>query len=211
VRRVSKARVEAVTDGIFAIAITLLVLTIAQPDDDRRLTHQLVQRWPSLAAYVVSFAVIGIMWFNHHSIFGHIARVDRPLFYLNLFLLMTVAFLPYPTGVLGQALGRGEGTRAAAVFYSATMVVNAFAWSALWLYASTDRRLLERAFPEARRVAATIAFTSGTVAYVVALAVALINAYACLAFHGALALYYALDPLSRRAAGSGSEAPDELL
>jgi uncharacterized membrane protein len=189
-----------VSDGIFAIAITLLVLTIAPPKDYRHLASQLGGQWPSFAAYVVSFAVIGIMWFNHHSIFVHFERVDRAFFYLNLLLLMTIAFLPYPTGVLGQALGTGHGARTAAVFYSATMTINAFAWSALWLYASLGRRLLHPSFPEEQRAMATVLFTLGTVVYVLSIGVAFVSAYACLTFHAVLAVYYALDPLSRRAA-----------
>ena len=117
----NKSRVEAFSDGVFAFAITLLVVTIAQPEDYRHLAHDLARRWPSLAAYVVSFAVIGIMWLNHHSVFSHFSRVDRGLVYLNLLLLMTVAFLPFPTGVLGQALARGQGERTAAVVYAVTM------------------------------------------------------------------------------------------
>ena len=126
----NKSRVEAFSDGVFAFAITLLVVTIAQPEDYRHLAHDLARRWPSLAAYVVSFAVIGIMWLNHHSVFGHFSRVDRGLVYLNLLLLMTVAFLPFPTGVLGQALARGQGERTAAVVYAVTMTANACAWTA---------------------------------------------------------------------------------
>ncbi len=204
----NKARVEAVSDGIFAIAITLLVLTISVPDDYSHLARQLGERWPSLAAYVVSFAVIGIMWFNHHSIFGYLAAVDAGLFYLNLLLLMTIAFLPYPTGVLGQALQKGEGARTAAIVFSVTMTVNALSWSALWIYASSGRRLLNSTFPEPRRRVATLAFTVGIAVYVVSIGVAFINAYACLAFHGALALYYAFDPISRRANRRSAAATD---
>lgn len=202
------ARIEAVSDGVFAIAITLLVLTISAPDGSKygELGHQLANRWPGLAAYVVSFAVIGIMWFNHHSIFAHFERVDRAFFYVNLLLLMTVAFLPYPTGVLGEALRQGRGERTAAVFYSATMTINAISWSALWLYASSGRRLLRSSFPEGQRRSATVAFTSGTVVYGLSIAVAFVSAFACLAFHAALALYYALDPLSRRASAGTPDA-----
>jgi uncharacterized membrane protein len=196
---VNKTRVEAVSDGIFAIAITLLVLTISEPDDYTHLASQLGDRWPALAAYVVSFAVIGIMWFNHHSIFALLETIDATFFYLNLLLLMTIAFLPYPTGVLGKALQEGEGTRTAAVVYSVSMTINAVAWGALWLYASTGRRLLKDTFPESRRRVATIAFTMGTLVYASSIAIAVVNAYACLTFHAALAIYYALDPLTRRA------------
>src|SRR5579863_9916574 len=121
----SKERLETFSDGVFAIAITLLVLTIASPTKYTDLGHQLGLRWPSLAAYVVSFIVIGIMWLNHHTIFTHLDHVDRGLFYLNLLLLMTIVFIPYPTGVLGEALRRGVGATTAAVFYSAVRAINA--------------------------------------------------------------------------------------
>ena len=195
----NKGRLEAFSDGVFAIAITLLVLTIGQPSNYADLVHQLASRWPEFAAYAVSFSVIGIMWLNHNSIFGHFSSIDRPLIYLNLALLMTVVFIPYPTGVFGQALARGDGATAAAVAYSITMAVNAYVWAALWLYASTRRRLLVATFPESERMTATVLFTMGVGAYTLALVVAFINAYGCLAFHGLLAVYYALDPVSRRA------------
>jgi uncharacterized membrane protein len=134
---------------------------------------------------------------DHHTVFGHFEHVDRNLVYLNLVLLATVVFVPYPTGVFGEALRRGEGQRTAAVFYSLVMTLNAIAWAALWLYGSTRRRLLAPAFPEDQRRTATVLFTSGTVVYAFTIVVGLINAYACLAVHGALVVYYALDPLSR--------------
>jgi hypothetical protein len=113
---------------------------------------------------------------------------------------MTVVFIPYPTGIFGEALRRGEGEQAAAVAYSIAMAINAFAWGGLWLYASSGRRLLDDAFPESQRRLATTLFLAGPVLYVVAIGIAFINAYACLAFHAVLAIYYALDPLSRGAA-----------
>jgi uncharacterized membrane protein len=203
----NKSRVETFSDGVFAIAITLLVLTIAEPTNYRELSHQLADRWPSLAAYVVSFAVIGIMWLNHHSLFSSFERIDRGLFYLNLLLLMTITFLPYPTGVLGEALARGHGAETAAVFYGVTMAINAYAWSALWLYASYRRRLLHASFPEEERSLATLMFTIGSVMYTLAIGVAFLNAYAFLAVQGAFALYYALDPVNRRPGRGRSRGP----
>jgi TMEM175 potassium channel family protein len=199
----SKSRVEAFSDGVFAIAITLLVLTVAQPRTYGNLAHELGTQWPSLAAYIVSFAVIGIMWINHHSVFMNLEHVDRGLLYINLLLLMTIAFLPYPTGVLGQALAKGQGTRTAAVVYGVVMTINAYAWGGLWLYASRHRRLLRADFPESERATATLLFTFGVVAYTLAVGVAFLNAYAFLALQGALAVYYAFDPISRRAARQG--------
>jgi uncharacterized membrane protein len=199
-RIVNKARVETFSDGVFAIAITLLVLTIAQPGagDYLHLRHALLERWPSLAAYAVSFVVIGIMWVNHHTVFSHVQRVDRGLFYWNLWLLMTIVFIPYPTEVFGQALRLHQGARTAAVFYSLTMTVNAVMWAGLWLHASRGRRLLQDDFPESQRTVSTLLFTGGTLLYLISVGVAFISAYLCLAFHGALALYYAFDPISRR-------------
>jgi uncharacterized membrane protein len=175
------------------------VLTIPQPANYHDLAAQLADRWPSLAAYVVTFSIVGVMWLNHHSVFGHIARIDSTLAYLNLLLLLTIAFLPYPTGVLGEALRQGDGAGVAAVAYSITMAVNAYAWGGLWLYASTRRRLLVDSYPEGERAWATLLFTGGAAVYTLSVGVAFINAYACLAFHALLAAYYALDPLSRLA------------
>jgi len=197
---VNKSRVEAFSDGVFAIAITLLVLTIAQPGAAgySDLGHQLLQRWPSLAAYAVSFLIIGIMWLNHHTVFSHLEHLDRGLFYWNLLLLMTVVFIPYPTAVFGEALRLGQDTGTAAVFYSLAMTANALMWAGLWLHASVGRRLLRTGFPESQRAVSTYLFTGGSLLYAVSIAVALLNAYLCLAFHGVLALYYAFDPISRR-------------
>ena len=203
----SKQRLETFSDGVFAIAITLLVLTISQPRYYGQLTHELHRLWPSLAAYVVSFVVIGIMWLNHHTIFGHLDRVDRGLFYLNLLLLMTIVFIPYPTGVLGEALRQNRGAKTAAVFYTAVMAINACVWAALWLYASVGRRLLGPEFPEDQRTMATVLFIAGAFVYSAAIGVAFINPYLCLAVQGALALYYALDPIARRTARNRAAAP----
>jgi hypothetical protein len=116
---------------------------------------------------------------------------------------MTIAFLPYPTGVLGQALAKGQGTRTAAVVYGLVMAINAFAWGGLWLYASRHRRLLRADFPENERATATLLFTFGILVYTLSVGVAFFNAYAFLALQGALAVYYAFDPISRRAARRG--------
>ena len=196
----NRGRIEAFSDGVFAIAITLLVLTIAQPSNYTRLAHQLDQRLPSLAAYAVSFVVIGIMWLNHHTIFTHLKVVDRGVFYLNLVLLMTIVFIPYPTEVFGEALSRGQGAKTAAIFYSCAMTVNAWMWAFLWPYASIGRRRLNDEFPENQRIMSTVLFVAGTVIYAASIAVAVMSPYACLAFHGGLALYYAFDPISRRVA-----------
>ncbi|TML58662.1 MAG: DUF1211 domain-containing protein, partial [Actinobacteria bacterium] len=97
-------RLETFSDGVFAIAITLLVLLFDVPDVSRgqSLAHALAHQWPSYASYAVSFVTIGIIWVNHHTLFRHIVRVDRVFLFINIGFLMTVAFLPYPTAVVAR-------------------------------------------------------------------------------------------------------------
>ncbi|MGC1107089.1 MAG: TMEM175 family protein [Candidatus Acidiferrales bacterium] len=102
----SKARFEAFSDGVFAFAITLLILGIAlpackSPPHDSELRHALLHLWPNLLAYVLSFAVIGIMWQNHHALFRLVERIDRRTVFLNLMLLGVTAFIPFATSTLG--------------------------------------------------------------------------------------------------------------
>src|SRR3954449_5825661 len=108
------SRLEAFSDGVFAIAITLLVLDIKGPDlaEGHTLAHAVLDLWPSFAAYVTSFAVIGIIWVNHHAIFGHVGLADRRLLALNLLLLLFVALLPWPTSLIAEYLTAGGGARA---------------------------------------------------------------------------------------------------
>src|SRR5439155_2102750 len=118
----SSARVEAFSDGVFAIAITLLVLDIHVPAPesvgDDGLGAALAHAWPSYFAYLVSFLVIGIIWINHHSMFTMVRRVDRPVLFVNLTLLLFVSALPFPTKLLAEYLTEGGGSShvAAAVY-----------------------------------------------------------------------------------------------
>jgi uncharacterized membrane protein len=136
-------------------------------------------------------------------VLAHLERIDRGFFYCNLALLMTIVFIPYPTGVFGEALRLSQGARTAAIVYSATMTVNSMAWAAVWLYATAGRRLLRPDFPESQRAISALLFTGGGLLYAASIGVAFINAYACLAFHAALAVYYAFDPIGRRLERSG--------
>jgi uncharacterized membrane protein len=139
----STSRVEAFSDGVFAIAITLLVLEIAVPaaTGEDALGKELLHLWPSYVSYGVSFLTVGIMWVNHHAICNHIAVVDRVLLVLNLLLLMCIAFVPFPTGLVAEHLGE-PGLRAAALAYGITLTVTAVFFNAMWRYAAHGRRLL---------------------------------------------------------------------
>src|SRR2546428_9756951 len=99
---VGPARLEAFSDGVFAIAATLLVLELRVPRGSADLTQALLAEWPAYAAYLGSFMTTGIIWVNHHTLLEHIRRVDRPFLYLNLLLLIWVAIVPFPTSVVDE-------------------------------------------------------------------------------------------------------------
>jgi uncharacterized membrane protein len=112
-------RVEAFSDGVFAIAITLLVLEITiEPDQYDHLARALVDEWPSYLAYITSFLTVGSVWIAHHSLFTHLRYVDPVLLRINLVLLLVAAFLPFPTAVMAQAFDHtARSERVAIVFY----------------------------------------------------------------------------------------------
>jgi uncharacterized membrane protein len=137
------ARLVAFSDGVFAITITLLVLEIRPPTDDRSLVHGLVALWPSYLAYAVTFLFIGQVWANHHVMFDHIRAADRTVLFLNTVLLMVVAFLPFATSVLAEALRNGHDQRTAVAFYGVAFDLTALTFNAVWQYASRHRLLSE--------------------------------------------------------------------
>jgi uncharacterized membrane protein len=127
------ARLEAFSDGVFAIAITLLILELKVPPHDVPLASALWERWPSYVAFLTSFVTSGIMWLNHHRLFAYIGRVDHWLIVINGMLLLGVTFLPFPTAVIAEHFGH-PGERVAALFYSGTMVFIAIAFALLRWY-----------------------------------------------------------------------------
>ena len=151
-------RLEAFSDGVFAIAITLLVLGIAVPPPGTALGAELLRLWPSFLTYVVSFLLIGAIWINHHAIFRHIVRVDGTLLVLNLLQLMVFAFLPFPTAVLAEAFLHGTDKGIAVTLYSGTLAVGGLFVNVVWQYAARGNRLLgiHLTTGEAREVAVAL-------------------------------------------------------
>jgi len=142
-QRWDKGRVEIFSDGVFAIAITLLVLdmTVA-PSDYDHLRHALAHEWPAYLGYVTSFLTVGSVWIAHHSLFSRLRFIDPVLLRLNLLLLMTAAFLPFPTSVLAQALHHGgTAERTAIVFYGAAALLIELLLRAAEQYASSRSEL----------------------------------------------------------------------
>src|SRR5579864_8926978 len=132
------SRVEAFSDGVFAVAITLLVLDLRTPETTGSLIGALADEWPVFAAFAISFLVIGVVWVNHHTLFHQLDHVDRALLFLNLGLLMTVVLIPFTTSLFAQYVGH-PGTQAqvaAALFNGAQLLMGlAFLACGRWLMA----------------------------------------------------------------------------
>jgi uncharacterized membrane protein len=182
---VSTNRLETFADGVFAIAATLLVLEIQLPGED--IGQGLLDLWPSYFAYALSFLSIGIMWVNHHVVLSYTREADRIFLFINLFLLMAIAFVPFPTELFAEHIGK-EGAREAAFAYGLTFVVIAIFFQLFWQYAY--RRLLR---PDAnRREVSGInrSYLPGVPMYAAATLVALVNATAAFVVFAAIALVY---------------------
>jgi TMEM175 potassium channel family protein len=143
---VDTGRLETFADGVFAIAATLLILNInvAPTPSCSPLSCQILHAWPSYVAYAASFLTIGIIWVNHHTVMGQIARADRTFLMLTVAFLMVIAFIPFPTRLVAQYIGEVDNgnARAATVTYGITLTLTAVMFNAIWFYAARDRRLL---------------------------------------------------------------------
>ncbi|MDG4826407.1 TMEM175 family protein [Asanoa sp. WMMD1127] len=127
-------RLVAFSDGVFAIAVTLLVLEIQPPEDFTHLARGLGELWPSYLGYALSFLLIGQVWVNHHVMFDHIRHVDREVLFLNTVLLMVIAFLPFSTSLLAGALRADAGLRTAVVVYGSTLWTAALLFNIIWAH-----------------------------------------------------------------------------
>ncbi len=189
------ARIEAFSDGVYAIAITLLILEIKIPQPGAvPLSTQLLRQWPSYVSFLISFAFIGIMWINHHRMFTHIKRSDNGLMIFNLLLLLGVTFVPFPTAVLAAHLGQ-PGQRTAALFFNGTYVFIAIAFNLLWRYAASgNRRLLSHDVDEQAADQITRQYSFGPLLYLVCFGLTWISVRLSLAANVALACFFALPP-----------------
>jgi uncharacterized membrane protein len=144
-------RVEAFSDGVLAIVITLLVLDLRAPEVHGEILHQLLEQWPFYVAYLASFGYVGVIWVNHHQLFTHIDAVDTGLLWHNLGLLLTTSVLPFPTAVLGSAFQHGNSRDQATgmVFYALVSAAMAGTWLLLYHYLARNPRLLTATTPAA--------------------------------------------------------------
>ena len=183
-------RLEAFSDGVFAIAITLLVLEIKVPPPGTALGAELLHLWPSYLAYVVSFLVIGAIWINHHAMFHHIVRVDGTLLLLNVLHLMLIAFLPFPTAVLAEAFHRGTDEPIAAAFYGGILTVIGIFVNLMWRYAARGGGLLSPHITATKIRKLNRQFLVGPTVYAIATLIALVMPWLAVLIFVFLNLFY---------------------
>jgi TMEM175 potassium channel family protein len=184
-------RLEAFSDGVFAVAITLLVLEIHVPGGEN-LWHDLKEEWPSFAAFAVSFWVIGIIWVNHHGVVDHLKRADRPVLYLNLLVLMTVVFIPFSTALMADHLKSGADEKVAALVYSGAFLVMGMSFGLLWTYITSHREALGVTLSAEDVRSTKRSFLIGNPIYVLAVAMSFVSAGAVLVIVALVAVYYAV-------------------
>jgi len=192
----SKGRLEAFSDGVIAVAITLLVLDLVVPAPGlhhQTLAHNLGREWPRYVAYVVSFVTIGIIWINHHAVLRRLEEVDHTLLIVNLLVLLTIGVLPFATSLMATYLNESAGQHLAAAVYAGAFLLMSLAFSALnWQLLVGRPHLSAERLDEARRRAILRRRLTGVIPYLIATALAAVSAYATLAVCAAVAVFYAL-------------------
>ena len=191
------ARVEAFSDGVFAFAITLLVLAIriprlSDPNASAGLQRLLLEQWPSYVAFALTFTVVGTVWANHRLAFSHFVRTDHVLVSLNLLELMSVAFLPVPTGILGTWASSDRNRLSAVVFYGGTLAILGVFHNLLWWYGAYWHPLTSRELPASKRRALTLTWMAGPVLYGVSTGLAWLDPRNSLAGFVILGILYLL-------------------
>jgi uncharacterized membrane protein len=182
---------EIFSDGVFAIAATLLIIDVSVDAPGAELGAELKHSWPQYAAYAVSFLMIGIWWVNHHAYMAVIDRVDRTLLFGTIAFLACIAFLPFPTRLVAEHF-RDDGVRAAAITYGLTMTAAAICATSFWFYAASGRRLIAEAADQRMVGALSRAVIPGVPINVTATLVAVWSPYTALALFASLALFYVL-------------------
>jgi uncharacterized membrane protein len=192
---VSTSRLESFSDGVIAVAITLLVLNIdvPTPRSPHSLATNLGHQWPAYAAYATSFVTIGIIWINHHAMISRLRETDRLILILNLTLLLTIGLLPFATRLFALYVNRGHGEHLAAAIYAGAFLVMSLAFSALNAHILLRKdHLMHTRLPDHERRRILGRSIRGLVPYTIATGLAAVSPYATFAICVAIAIYYAL-------------------
>ena len=207
-----RGRLEAFSDGVFAVAITLLALglTVQGPGHGSSLAHQLAHAWPTFVAYVVSFFTIGIIWVNHHALVSNIVAVDRTLLFLNLVLLLFVVMVPFATGTVADYLSiSGFDAKVAVAVYGGILLGMSLGFASMFEW-SLHRRRTRTQLPRDQWWAARRRFVFGGLVYLAIIGLAFASAPAAFALSGAVAVYYVFEQTpASRAADSGEQPGPE--
>ncbi|MGZ3790415.1 MAG: TMEM175 family protein [Bacteriovorax sp.] len=197
----STHRIESFSDGVFAIAITLLILEVKVPRVHLKGTsvafwQELFNLWPSYLAFAFSFLMIGIYWINHHYIFQLFKRSNHVFGLLNLLFLMAISFLPFPTAVLAEYMSDVAYRHIAIMFYAFGLFLPAITWLMLWIYGSKDYRLIDPNLSSHFVKKLTLIYSAASTFYIVSIALSYFNGILGLISCVALTLLYLLPPLS---------------
>jgi len=210
---VNSGRLEAFSDGVFAVAITILALNLraGMPGPHQpSLAAQLAAQWPAFAAYAVSFATIGIIWVNHHALFKNFSEIDRTLLFLNLLLLFFVVSIPFATSTIAAYLRQGgQDAWLAAAIYQGVFVGMSLSFAGLFWWGIRRKRMKIAFTPEGAR-RATIRFSIGNVAYLAAIGIAFFSATASIIVSGLVGIYYIFEqtPTGETTTQAGATPPD---
>lgn len=192
---IGKARIEAFSDGVIAVAITLLALDLHVPDPagTGSLAQHLGDQWPSYAAYVVSFLTIGIIWINHHAMLRRLVSVDHAIMVLNMVLLVAIGVLPFSTALMAQYLRAAYGQNLAAVVYGGSYLLMSVAFLAMQVHVLVSKQhLLQEHLTADLRRAVLRRNAVGVAPYALATLGGLLNPYITLSICAILALFFAL-------------------
>ncbi len=189
-----RGRLEAFSDGVIAVAITLLALNlVVEGPGHGTLAHQMAEKWPGYVAYLISFFTIGIIWVNHHALVSNVVRVTRPLLFLNLVLLLFVVLVPVATGTVADYLARGGfDAKLAVAVYAAVLTGMSVGFASMLEWSLGEGRTLTPV-PPGKRWAARIRFMSGGLVYLLITGCAFISAPAAFGLSGAVAVYYVFE------------------
>ena len=204
-----RGRLEAFSDGVFAVAITLLALNLTVPGG-KDLLMQLTQHWPAFAGYLVSFLTIGIIWVNHHVLVRQITKVDRTLLFVNLMLLLFVVLIPFGTSTAADYLPHNSrDAQLAMVLYGGIFLGMSAGFGAIFEWTLHGEHVYHP-LPADQHWAARRRFVGGSGVYVVAIVVAVFNALAAFVLIGLVAVYYIFERTPASAAGGlgDGDSPD---